>query len=192
MALYTKEYLRKSIIQKRDAVDTKTRNEWDKGIFKRFINSEFYKNSHVLFIFVSFGSEVHTHEIINCALNDCKTVYVPKITSKQIGMEIYRISSMSDLKPGYFGILEPLESCPTGDIKDIELIIMPGVAFDRQGGRVGYGAAFYDRFLFKMNRKIDKIALAYQLQVVDRVPMDESDVRIDGIITNEELIAVKP
>lgn len=67
---------------------------------------------------------------------------------------------------------------------------MPGVAFDRHGGRVGYGAGFYDIFLNKMNRSVDKIALAYQFQVLNKVPMNEMDVVIDGIITEEEIIFV--
>lgn len=65
---------------------------------------------------------------------------------------------------------------------------MPGVAFYRQGGRLGYGAGFYDRFLTKMSKGVEKIALAYQLQVVDSVPMESSDVRIDVIITNDSFI----
>ncbi|WP_082831902.1 5-formyltetrahydrofolate cyclo-ligase [Clostridium magnum] len=64
----------------------------------------------------------------------------------------------------------------------------PALAFDRQGGRLGYGAGFYDRFLTKMSKRVEKIALAYQLQVVDSVPMESSDVRIDGIITNDSFI----
>lgn len=188
MNLLSKTTLRKLVLEKRDAVAVDTRKKWDEEVIKRIIHSEFYINSSSIFTFVSFGSEVNTHQIINLALNDNKIIYVPKIKSKEKGIEIFRINSLSDLKPGYFGILEPSENCSAADSSDIDLILMPGVAFDRQGGRLGYGAGFYDRFLTKMNKKITKIALAYQLQVVDSVPMESSDVRIDGIITNEEFM----
>jgi 5-formyltetrahydrofolate cyclo-ligase len=65
---------------------------------------------------------------------------------------------------------------------------MPGAAFDRYGGRVGYGMGYYDRFLTKMNRDVDKIALAYDFQVLDKVPMEKRDIRINGIITESKLI----
>jgi 5-formyltetrahydrofolate cyclo-ligase len=67
---------------------------------------------------------------------------------------------------------------------------MPGVAFDRRGGRVGYGAGFYDKFISKLGRHVDKIALAYHMQLLDSVPMDEYDEKIDGIITNEEFLTI--
>ena len=70
-------------------------------------------------------------------------------------MQIFKINSLAQLKPGYYGILEPLEQCQEIDGKNIDLIIMPGVSFDRKGGRVGYGAGFYDKFLSMMNRKVD-------------------------------------
>ncbi|KZL92780.1 5-formyltetrahydrofolate cyclo-ligase [Clostridium magnum] len=190
MDLLSKTTFRKLVLEKRDAVAMDTRKKWDEEVFKRIIHNEFYINSNIIFTFVSFGSEVNTHQIINLALNDNKIIYVPKIKSKEKGIEIFRINSLSDLRPGYFDILEPSENCSAADSRDIDLILMPGVAFDRQGGRLGYGAGFYDRFLTKMSKKVSKIALAYQLQVVNSVPMESSDVRIDGIITNEELITI--
>jgi len=191
MDLYNnKVYIRKSIIEKRDSIITDIKNEWDQSILEELIDSKFYKYSLVLFIFVSFGSEVDTHKIISCALNDGKIVYVPKIKSKDKGIEIFRINTLSDLKLGYFNILEPLENCPVGNIKDIDLILIPGIAFDRNGGRIGYGAGFYDRFLTNINSAVPKLALAYQFKVLDEVPITEFDVRIDGIISNKELITL--
>lgn len=189
MDLYNnKVYIRKSVIEKRDSITIDIKKEWDECILKKLIDSKSYKNSLVLFTFVSFGSEVDTHKIISYALNDGKIVYVPKIKSKDKGIEIFRINTLSDLKPGYFNILEPLENCPVGNIKDIDLILIPGIAFDRNGGRIGYGAGFYDRFLTNINSAVPKLALAYQFQILGEVPMTELDVKVDGIISNKELI----
>lgn len=191
MDLYNnKVYIRKSVIEKRNSITIDIKKELDERILKKLIDNKSYKDSLVLFTFVSFGSEVDTHKIISYALNDGKIVYVPKIKSKDKGIEIFRINTLCDLKPGYFNILEPLENCPAGNINDIDLILMPGIAFDRNGGRIGYGAGFYDRFLTNINSDVPKLALAYQFQVLDEVPITEFDVKIDGIISNKELITV--
>ena len=184
MDLQNKKSIRKFILEKREQVPANIRNQWDESIFNLLINSEVYKNATVIFIFVSYNSEVNTHKIIEHALKNSKTIYVPKITSKGQLMEVFEIKSLKDLKIGYFGILEPQETCPIGDQNKIDLILMPGVAFDRQGGRVGYGKGFYDKFLDKMDKKVDKIALAYDFQILDSVPIDEFDVKINGFITN--------
>lgn len=188
MGLQTKKEIRKFIIGKRDGINDSIKKEWDINIFNKLVNSEIYKKARVIFAFVSFKSEVDTHQIINRALMDNKTVCVPKIRSKDKGIEIYRINSLLELREGYHGILEPLDNCPAVESNDIDLILMPGVAFDRQGGRVGYGMGYYDGFLIRMNKNVDKIALAYDFQVLDKVPMEERDIRINGIITNEEFI----
>ncbi|MBK5243375.1 5-formyltetrahydrofolate cyclo-ligase [Clostridium sp.] len=190
MDLLSKVNIRKCILNKRQLCDSETSMKWNKSIFTKLVNSEFYKKSTVIFIFVSFEDEVDTHQIINRAISDGKIICVPRIQSKATGIEIFKINSLTELRPGYYGILEPLERCPEVDSKNIDLIIMPGVAFDRHGGRVGYGAGFYDIFLNKMNRRVDKIALAYQFQVLNEVPMNELDVTIDGIITEEEIILI--
>lgn len=188
MDIEIKKNIREQILKHREMVDSSMRNKWDESIFNRLVNSEFYKRAKTIFSFVSFKSEVDTHNIIKHALRDEKTICVPKIESKQKGIELFRVDNFDQLKNGYFNILEPDESCPPIDSNNIDLILMPGVAFDRQGGRLGYGAAFYDRFLTNMNKQVDKIALAYHFQVIDRIPMDEHDVRIDGIVTEEEFI----
>ncbi|GKU30413.1 5-formyltetrahydrofolate cyclo-ligase [Clostridium folliculivorans] len=182
-----KKEIRKKILEYRETIDENQRKMWDEEIFKSLINSDLYKRSNTIFAFVSFKSEVDTHKIINHALSNGKTICVPKINSKQEGIKIYKIDNFDQLKEGYFGILEPVESCEKVDSNTLDLILMPGVAFDRHGGRVGYGAAFYDRFLSNMSKQVYKVALAYDFQVMDTVPMDEHDVKIDGVITEREM-----
>jgi 5-formyltetrahydrofolate cyclo-ligase len=190
MNIGEKDSIRKQIIEHRDSIDINTKGQWDESIFNSLVKSEWYKKANTIFAFVSFKSETDTHKIINYAIQDGKTICVPRIKSKQKGIEIFKIDSFHQLEKGYFGILEPIESCLAVDSKDIDLILMPGVAFDRQGGRLGYGAGFYDRFLSKINNSVDKIAVAYHFQVLDNIPMDEHDVRIDGIVTEEETIRI--
>lgn len=183
-----KKEIRKKILEYRETIDIDQRKIWDEEIFSKLINSDLYKRSNTIFAFVSFKSEVDTHKIIKHAISNGKTICVPKINSKQEGIKIYKIEDFDQLKEGYFGILEPIKSCEEVDSNALDLILMPGVAFDRHGGRVGYGAGFYDRFLSNMNKQVPKVALAYDFQVMDTVPMDQYDVRIDGVITEREMI----
>ncbi|HEY5575510.1 MAG TPA: 5-formyltetrahydrofolate cyclo-ligase [Clostridiaceae bacterium] len=179
-----KKELRKKMLEMRDQQKPADRALWDDIIYNKFTGSEYYRDASVIFIFVSFRSEVDTHRIIRKALEDGKVVGVPRVLSKKEGIKVFRIDSMSDLETGYFGVLEPKEGCPEIPAEDIELIVMPGAAFDREGGRIGYGGGFYDRYLAEAGRAVGKIALAYRFQVMDKVPMDENDMRVDSIITN--------
>lgn len=183
-----KRDIRKNIINKRDMVVSEKRQEWDSDIFDSVINSDFYKNAKVIFAFVSFGSEVDTKRFIKQAIKDNKIIGVPKVKSKAEGFVIHEINSLEDLEEGFYGILEPKNSCRILEDDSFDFILMPGVAFDRFGGRIGYGGGFYDRFLSNLKRNVPKIAIAYDLQIIEKIPMSDHDIRIDGIITENETI----
>ncbi|MGE5628778.1 MAG: 5-formyltetrahydrofolate cyclo-ligase [Solirubrobacterales bacterium] len=176
--------IRKNILMKRDNISDMVKSEWDEIIFERVISTDFYKNSKDIFIFVSFRSEVDTHKIIKNAIKEGKNIYVPKVISKEEGMRAYKINNFEDMQKGYYGILEPKEYCREISPIDIDLVIMPGAAFDKNGGRIGYGGGYYDRFLTLLKGNVKKVALAYKFQVLDLVPMEENDIRVDEIITN--------
>lgn len=188
--MYTKGEIRKYISDKRDLTDISQRKIYDNKIFETLINSNFYKKTKVIFTFVSFKSEVDTHRIIDHAIRDGKTVCVPKIKSKIKGIDVFKIKGKKDLEKRYFGVMEPKDNCTPVNPKDIDLILMPGLAFDKRGGRIGYGGGFYDRFLKKLKKKVSKIALAYHFQILDEVPVNSLDVRVDGIITNKGIIFI--
>ncbi|WP_097027075.1 5-formyltetrahydrofolate cyclo-ligase [Clostridium peptidivorans] len=179
-----KKELRKIILEKRDNIVLDERIKYDNDIFKAVVNSSLYNKSKCIFIFVSYKTEVNTHEIIKYALSQRKRVCVPKVLSKSEGMYAVEIKKIDDLKSGKYGILEPENFENKINEEEIDLALIPGVAFDKNGGRMGYGAAFYDRFLVKLKRDTPKIALAYGMQIVDYIPMNEWDVKVDGIIAN--------
>lgn len=190
MDFSSKEDIRGFVLSKRDTMEAAQKEIWDDIIFKSLVNSEFYMKANVIFTFVSFRSEVDTHRFINYAIGDKKVICVPKVRSKQEGISVFRIDDLADLRTGYFGIPEPKNNCMEVNALEIDLVLMPGLAFDREGGRVGYGGGFYDRFLMKADRKVHKIAPAYHFQLLDKVPMDDWDIRIDGIVTNKEVVTV--
>lgn len=180
----SKKSIRRLVQERKDVLSKDERQNLDNIIFDKVINSYAYKNSHTIFIFVSYNNEVDTHKIIKQALRDKKILCVPKIISKEEGMDIVQIKSFEDLKEGAYGILEPADSELKIEEKNIDVSYLPGLAFDRRGGRVGYGGGFYDRFLLKTRKNSKKIGLAYKFQVFTEVPMEEHDVFIDGIITD--------
>lgn len=179
-----KKFIRSEILEKRGKISQEEKLKWDEKIFEELINREVYKKASVIFAYVSYDNEVDTHKIINHAIKSGKTICVPKIASKAEGMKIFKINSFEDLEIGYFGIQEPKNYCVEVKGEEVDLILMPGVAFDREGGRIGYGGGFYDRFL--QNKKVHgfKLAVTYNFQILDNIPMEDYDVKVDDIITN--------
>ncbi|CAB1245411.1 5-formyltetrahydrofolate cyclo-ligase [Clostridiaceae bacterium BL-3] len=179
-----KEDIRKKIKEKRDSMPEIKKRALDNIIFEKVLLSEEYRKAGNLFIFVSFGTEVDTHRIIKRALRDGKNVSVPKTISREKGMIAVKINHFNELKSGAYGILEPENINLRMDESTIDLCYIPGIAFDKEGGRIGYGGGYYDRFL-KMTRKDSKkIALAYSFQILDKVPREEHDIPIDNIISD--------
>lgn len=178
-----KDTLRESIKVKRKALNDIDRQSKDSNIFNNVKNEDIFIRANVIFIFVSFEDEVDTHGIINYALGLGKTVCVPKVITRACGMKALKIHNLRDMCRSKYGILEPLDGADEILAADIDLFLVPGLAFDAKGGRVGYGGGFYDRFLLGAKQKADKIALGYDFQIVDEVPLEATDILIDGIIT---------
>lgn len=177
-----KSYIRKVIRKERNNLTKSKREELDNIIFEKVLYSKEYNSAKSLFIFVSFETEVDTHKIIRRALEDGKDVSVPKTISREQGMAAVRISNFSELKSGAYGILEPENIDLKVEESSIDLCYIPGIAFDKNGGRVGYGGGYYDRFLKKVRKDSKKIALAYSFQILDMVPREKHDILMDGII----------
>lgn len=169
--------------EKRENLNISDKDNYDARIFHLVTESEEYKKAGVIFIYVSYNHEADTHSIICRALKDNKTVCVPKIISKLHGMKAVQIKSFKELKPGAYGILEPENNCGI-DAENIDLVILPGLAFDADGGRLGYGAGFYDRFLCGLRDDAKLIGIGYKFQIVNKVPMESYDHRIHRIITD--------
>ena len=187
-----KKMLRKEILAKRKNIDTAKKEDMDKKIADKLYESKYYKEAKNIFIYISYDSEINTKEIINRALIDNKKVYVPRTEFKTRLMDAVEIASLDNLIESEYGILEPAMEEPHIEPDELDLIVVPGVAFDRNGGRMGYGAGFYDRYFKKISKdrieKIKKLALAYDFQILEKIPMDEQDVPVNYIITEKEFI----
>ena len=191
MAIFNdKKALRKEILTKRSILDAVEKEEKDRKILDRFYDSNYYREAKNIFIYISYDSEINTKGIINKALMDNKKIYVPRTEFKTRLMDAVEITSLDNLIESEYGILEPSVEEPHIDPNEIDLIVVPGVAFDRNGGRMGYGAGFYDRYFKKISKdnmkKVIKLALAYDFQILEKIPMNEQDVPVNYIITEKE------
>ncbi|SFD02758.1 5-formyltetrahydrofolate cyclo-ligase [Butyrivibrio sp. YAB3001] len=186
-----KEEIKKKALSARDGLKLNERAEYSRIIFNRLIEDEHYKNAENVLVYASMGSEVITDEIITYSLNEGKKVFCPKITDKKNRvMEFVNINGLDDLKEGFFGIREP-EITEKSLIFDNNvahnqaIVIVPGVAFDYEGNRIGYGGGYYDRFLSK-NINFYKAALSFGVQVFEEtLPVEPHDIRLDAVITEE-------
>jgi 5-formyltetrahydrofolate cyclo-ligase len=135
--------------------------------------------------------EVQLYGLMRQALMDGKTVCLPLITGKGT-MEAVSFSSLDDLVAGDYGILtvDPAKR-KIVPAEEIDLILVPGAAFDREGGRLGLGAGFYDRFMTEKAPQGYRCAMAFSCQLVEKVPMEPHDVAVQYIITENEAFAVK-
>jgi len=157
-------------------------------ISKQLLLTSTYKQSDQIFCYVSFNEEVITTNILYAALSQKKKVAVPKIIGDE--MKFFYIKSLEELNLGTHGILEPITGMEAIPQKDKEnLVIVPGLAFDLKRNRIGYGKGYYDRYFIKYDETpMKKIALAYDFQVLEELPIDDYDKEIDQIITQTRII----
>ena len=178
-----KNQLKESILEKRNSLSEEEILVKSSQIKNNLFNLSQYKKSKTIMFFVSFKNEVDTHEMVKEALRN-KTIVVPKVAHHEIEPSV--IIDFDNLITGKFGVLEPIETMNIAN-KNIDLILVPGIVFDENGHRIGYGSGFYDKFLAKVPKAI-KIGLAFDFQVVDKIPREMHDVLVDMIVTEKRVV----
>ena len=148
---------------------------------KSIIMSEKFRTSGCVGVYFAHGSEVRTDLIIAEANKLGKIVVLPRVEGESISF--YQHSKGNHLVKGRFGIMEPLTRA---EIKVIDLLVVPGIAFDRRGYRLGYGKGYYDKFLSKS--PVESIGLAYSIQLVENLPHGSHDRRMDAIATEDGVV----
>jgi 5-formyltetrahydrofolate cyclo-ligase len=179
-----KRSIRSNTLKKRDAIPLPVRRVKDSAIKNNLFSLAKFKDAGRILLYASFRSEVDTLRIIQESLQMGKKVMLPKV--KDDTLEIYEINSMEELAPGYMGIPEPSSSIERG-INDVDMVIIPGAAFDTSGSRLGYGKGYYDRLLSGVKDK-PLVALAYEEQIVENIPRETHDIGVDIIITDKRII----
>ncbi|NOY65284.1 MAG: 5-formyltetrahydrofolate cyclo-ligase [Nitrospirae bacterium] len=189
--LLDKKELRKETIEKRDRIPPEVRAIKDREIMDRLITYKPFAEAGTIMLFASFRTEVNTFPIIEKALQRGKKVALPRVNKSEGILELYYIESMEQLETGYMGIKEPITAPERiALVEDMEVIVLPGVAFDEKGGRIGYGGGYYDRLLDSLKKVPLLVAIAYEEQIVDEIPLEQHDKRVQVIITDKRIIEV--
>jgi 5-formyltetrahydrofolate cyclo-ligase len=183
--------LRKKILAERNRLTQKEIETKSHAIQHRLLALEQIRDRQSIFVYVSFRSEVATLTLIDALIDMGKTVIVPITRVQEKRLDAIHITNRAtDLEPGYCDIPEPKEElCKTGnfDPESIETILLPGSVFDERGGRFGYGGGYYDRFLAKVPNAA-RIGLAFDLQIVEKAPLQEHDEILDLVVTESRVI----
>lgn len=186
--MQTKKEIREYISKVKKAMVDKDIASFSEAIADQLLTSDEYRNNTNILVYVSYNQEVRTDRLIKQSIEDGKKVYVPKVfKDKDVKyMEFVQIKDYDDLAPGYMGIMEPVNNNYTS-LKD-GLLVMPGIAFDIQKNRIGYGGGFYDRYLQQHMSDFYKIAICYDFQVVEHIMSEAFDIKPDKIITEKRII----
>lgn len=173
----SKKEIRQEISKIKKAISSEQKQSMSEKIMQTVEGLEEFKQSNVVLAYHSLPDEVFTHEAVK-RWSKSKTILLPKVVGDDLELRIY--SSDDDLKQGSYGIMEPCGKLWT-DNDAIELAIIPGVAFDEKGNRLGRGKGYYDRLLPKLS--CAKIGVCYPEQLVDNVPVDEYDIGMDIVVS---------
>jgi 5-formyltetrahydrofolate cyclo-ligase len=185
-----KKELRKKVQELRDSIDPEERSLLSARVAENLWSVPEFTAAESILFFISFRSEVDTIPMIRRALGENRIVCVPCTDSGNKAMVASRILDLDeDLELGNYDILEPKGTCLRPlPARDIDVILMPGVAFDLTGGRLGYGGGYYDRFLEKCGPRCMLIAVAFEVQIIEHVPCADHDAHIHKVVTENRVI----
>ena len=178
-----KKIIRKEIQEKLKKISDKDRKSFEEILYKKLFENENFKNANCIALTILFGTEINTYPIIEKLLKNGKIVCSPICEKESRKMTFYKINSLDELVEGYYGIKTPPKIEENIIKKDeIDLILVPGVGFDKNNYRIGFGGGYYDRYL--KDFKGYTISLAFKEQIVEKVPTNEFDLHEDLVITN--------
>ncbi|MDR0889289.1 MAG: 5-formyltetrahydrofolate cyclo-ligase [Oscillospiraceae bacterium] len=172
-----KTTLRKAISAQKRAMTQAQIQEASAFLAAQLFAHPLYKQARAIYGYLSYNQEVQTVPILRRAMADGKRVALPKIFCEE--MRFIWMDDLWRVREGYKGVPEPMDDAPIAD-DDAALVLLPGLAFDAKGGRLGYGGGFYDRFL--ANRAHPTIALCYDFQLLQDIPREPHDICIDALL----------
>ncbi|MGM0640392.1 MAG: 5-formyltetrahydrofolate cyclo-ligase [Thermotogota bacterium] len=174
-----KKEIRKSIINKRKSLSKNEVENMSSIIIKKIIQEEFFKNSKNIAMYYPYKNEVDLLDIFK-ENKDFKNFLFPKVHGKE--MIFHLVKDLDDFSKGNFNIMEPKTKVFQGHI---DLFLIPGVAFSPHQYRIGYGGGFYDKYISKNVNKSKLIGIAFDLQIIENLPVEKHDQKLDMIITNK-------
>jgi 5-formyltetrahydrofolate cyclo-ligase len=188
----TKQQIREQIIAARNQLPESSRQSHSAQISQRLLQLPAYQQAKVVLAYMNFGTEFDSANWAQRVLDDNKLLLLPKVNQLSGQLDLYWVFDLqSQLAGGAWGILEPSpEHCERlNTLNRVEFALLPGVAFTREGARLGYGGGYYDKLLAQMSRRPPLIAAGFGIQLVEHLPQEATDVKVDWIVTEQEIIA---
>ena len=183
-----KQALRKRVLEARNAMPPAVHAAESARIAERLSGIEAFAKARALCVTLPFGSEWDVRPLVLRAIARGVTVAIPRVDANARMLVLHAVRDIdADIVAGFRAIPEPKPSTPVIVPEAVDCVIVPGVAFDRQGGRLGYGGGYYDRLL-PLCAGAGRVAGAFALQLVDRVPIGPHDVRVEAVATPDELV----
>jgi 5-formyltetrahydrofolate cyclo-ligase len=186
-----KQALRQRIIAARDNLTPSLRMRASQQIVEQSCDLAAYKTACTVLGYLNFGSELASESWLRQAMADGKQVLLPRVNKASKHLDLFEVKDLDrEVAVGAYGIREPIiERCKRFEaLGEIDLVLMPGVAFDRTGGRLGYGGGYFDKLLAQLPHRPALIAGAFAMQVVAEIPQESTDHKLDWLVTENETI----
>ncbi len=186
-----KSLIRKHILSLREQLSPDVRATHSAAITERLLQLPEYQQTNALLGYMNFGAEFESSIWVKQVLADGKRLALPKVNRQTNSLDLYWVDDLErQLVAGLWGILEPFaERCERlNTLNEVEFALLPGVAFTRSGARLGYGGGFYDKLLAQVAHRPTLVAAAFGLQVVESVPQEATDVKVEWVVTEREII----
>lgn len=183
-----KAQVRSAVLEKRRRLAFEEVWRLSVRVQRRLLDTGYFQGAGRISLYASFDNEVVTDGVFDEAIEAGKEVFYPRVTTRggERHLAFHRVASLGELSPGAYDVPEPggVEAAEPGAF---DLVVVPGVAFDRAGNRIGYGKGYYDKALKMLGCPI--VGLAYAFQLVDEIPAEDHDVKLSALVTEEEVFS---
>jgi 5-formyltetrahydrofolate cyclo-ligase len=186
-----KQTLRQRIIAAREKLSASERLRLSRAVIQSVCELTAYRQAHTVLGYLNFGSELASELWVQRAFADGKRVLLPRVNRASKHLDLYQVRDLQqDVAPGFLGIREPVaERCVKEDAPGaVDFILLPGVAFTPEGARLGYGGGYYDKLLEHMPHQPTLVAGAFELQVVQEIPQEITDRKVEWLVTEDGAI----
>jgi 5,10-methenyltetrahydrofolate synthetase len=189
-----KRQIRRAMLAQRQALPEAERLARSRRVWQRLTALPCYQAAGVVLGYMAIDKEVLTDGLLRQAIAAGKLIVLPAVEAGCQQLALYAVRDLErDVAPGFRGILEPQRQRTRAvGLEEVELALVPGVAFDPQGGRLGFGAGFYDRLLSRFPAGVPKVGIAFDFQVLPRLPRLSHDIALDAIVTESRVISRRP
>jgi len=180
-----KSFIRRDIIKRRESLNFERWKSLSSAICQKIKQLDDYKNANRIAFYFAKEKEVSLNSLIGEAILEGKEVFLPRTLVSEKKLVFHQLFTLGELIPGPFGLLEPPVKNPVLEPDKFDIIFVPGIAFDWNKGRIGYGGGYYDRILGSAMGK--KIGVAFSFQVFKELPLEPHDQKVDLVITEKEV-----